>query len=115
MVGGCMPNKYWVKLYVKAHYMWYYIKHPKAWWQMKKIKNRNLRQLMNLYIGRLNMIDNEHDEINFKRLGVYGSILALTIWFWYSVFTNGLLVSVLWLVVLAGIIGICINMWNMRA
>ena len=79
MVGGCMPNKYWVKLYVKAHYMWYYIKHPKAWWQMKKIKNRNLRQLMNLYIGRLNMIDNEHDEINFKNtiLNIYNPFTSI--------------------------------------
>ena len=110
-----MRNKYLVKLYVKLHYLSYYIKHPKVWWQMRKIKNKNLREAMNLYIGRINMIDNEHDKINFTRLGVYGSILAFTVWFWYSVFTNGLLVSVLWLVVLAGIIGICINMWDMRA
>ena len=57
----------------------------------------------------------KHYIINFTRLGIYGSLLAFTVWFWYSVFTNGLLVSVLWLVVLAGIIGICINMWDMRA
>ena len=41
------------------------MKHPKVWWQMRKIKNKNLREAMNLYIGRINMIDNEHDRINF--------------------------------------------------
>ena len=106
-------NKYLVKLYVKLHYLLYYMKHPKTWWQMRKIKDKNLRQVMNLYIGRVEQM--KDDKINWTNVGVYGSILAFTIWFWYSVFTNGLLVSILWLVVLAGIIGICIYMWNMRA
>ncbi len=101
-----MRNKYLVKLYVKLHYLSYYMKHPKVWWQMRKVWKLE---------KEVDMIDNEHDRINFTRLGVYGSILAFTVWFWYSVFTNGLLVSVLWLVVLAGISGICINMWNMRS
>ena len=101
-----MRNKYLVKLYVKLHYLSYYMKHPKTWWQMRKVWKLE---------KEVDMIDNEHDRINFTRLGIYGSILAFTVWFWYSVFTNGLLVSVLWLVVLAGIIGICINMWDMRA
>ena len=34
------------------------------------------------------------------------SILVGTIWFWYSVFTNGFFVSVMWLVVLSAIIGL---------
>ena len=106
-----MMNKYLVKLYVKLHYLLYYIRHPKKWLEYRKLGPKQ-KELVQLYIGRVKM---KEDKIDYKRLGVYGGMLAFTVWFWYSVFTNGLLVSILWLVVLAGIVGICINMWNMRA
>ena len=52
------------------------------------------------------MIDSDHDKINFERLGVYGGIFAGTVWFWYSIFTNGFFVSVMWLIVISAIIGL---------
>ena len=118
MEVGCMPNKYWVKLYVKAHYMWYYIKHPKAWWKMRKIKDSNLRELMNLYIGRMNMIkmDGENDSsIEWSRFFTWITIIFGTGYIWYSIFFNGFFVTLMWVIVIAALMGICINMWNMRA
>ena len=56
------------------------------------------------------MIDSDHDRINFERLGVYGGIFAGTIWFWYSVFTNGFFVSVVWLIVISAVFGLWLRL-----
>ena len=93
-------NKYLIKLYVRLHYMWYYITHPKMWWQMRKIKNSNLRELMNLYIGRLSMIDNEHDSIDWMKFTVWCGLIAGLGIFWYSIFTNGFFITLIWLIVI---------------
>ena len=52
------------------------------------------------------MIDSDHDKINFERLGVYGGIFAGTVWFWYSIFTNGFFTSTIWTIVIAAIVGL---------
>ena len=107
-------NKYLVKLYVKLHYMWYYINHPKMWWKIRKIRDKNLRQAMNLYIGRIKMVDNEHDEIdvpkliNWVGLGVLGGL------WWYSLFTNGLGVTVIWTVVVVALLALWFTMRDNR-
>ncbi len=52
------------------------------------------------------MVDKEHDTIDYSRLAVYGGLLGGTVWFWYSIFTKGFFVSVMWLVVVSAIIGL---------
>ena len=46
-------NKYLIKLYVKAHYIWYYITHPKMWWKRMQLGDSNLKKVLDLYIGNL--------------------------------------------------------------
>ena len=102
-----MRNKYLVKLYVKLHYILYYIKHPKVWWQMRKIKDRNLRELMNLYIGRINMVDKEQTSVNW---GLIILILSNIGW-WVCVWQMGFFKTILYT-----IIGIASYMlwWNLK-
>ena len=47
-------NKYYAKLYVKLHYIWYYVRHPKMWWKRMQIGDSNLRKVLDLYIGNSN-------------------------------------------------------------
>ena len=56
------------------------------------------------------MIDREHDSIDYSRLSVYGGIFAGTVWFWYSIFTNGFFVSVMWLVVVSAVFGLWLRL-----
>ena len=49
-----MMNKYYAKLYVKLHYIWYYVTHPKMWWKRMQIGDSNLRKVLDLYIGNSN-------------------------------------------------------------
>ena len=60
------------------------------------------------------MIDNEHDEINLSRLFTYLVIGAGTCYVWYSIFTAGFFITIIWLIIISAIIGICIKMWDMR-
>ena len=41
-------------------------------------------------------------------------IILLNTFIWYSIFTNGFLVTLIWLIVLSAIIGITIKLWEMR-
>ena len=52
------------------------------------------------------MIDKEHDTISYEKLMVWIVILGGSVWFWYSIFTNGFFVSVMWLIVISAIIGL---------
>jgi len=55
------------------------------------------------------MIEDNFDmykKIDWYRLAVYGGIFAGTVWFWYSVFTKGFFVSVMWLLVASALIGL---------
>ena len=52
------------------------------------------------------MVDREHDSIDYSRLMVWSGILGGTVWFWYSIFTKGFFVSVMWLIVISAIIGL---------
>jgi len=60
------------------------------------------------------MIDNEHDSIGYDKLLVWSGILTGSVAIWYSIFTNGFFVTLMWLIVIAAIIGIVIKMWDMR-
>ena len=104
-----MKNIYLVKLYVRLHYMWYYIKHPKMWWHMRKIRDKNLRELMNLYIGRLKMKEN-NNEINWGLI----IVLLLCAYYWVNVYWFGFFLPTVWTIVIASIIGIGFKMWDMR-
>ena len=56
------------------------------------------------------MIDSDHDKINLEKLAVYGGLLGGTIWFWYSIFTNGFFVSVMWLIVVSAVFGLWLRL-----
>ena len=38
----------------------------------------------------------------------------LTVLVWYSIFTAGFFITIIWLIIISAIIGICIKMWDMR-
>ena len=103
-------NKYLIKLYVKAHYMWYYIKHPITWWKIRKMRDSNMRELMNLYIGRLNMIDKEHDSIDWMKFTLWCGLIAGLGIFWYSIFTNGFFVTLMYLIIVSATIGLWLRL-----
>ena len=52
------------------------------------------------------MIDREHDSIDYSKLAVWSGLLGGTVLFWYSIFTKGFFVSVLWLIVIAAMVGL---------
>ena len=47
-----MMNKYYAKLYVKLHYIWYYVTHPKMYWYRLKLKNKHMRKVLDLFIRK---------------------------------------------------------------
>tara|TARA_Y100000593_G_scaffold4165_1_gene8244 strand:+ start:386 stop:547 length:162 start_codon:yes stop_codon:yes gene_type:complete len=49
-------------------------------------------------------------EINWVTLG----IIILNTIIWYSIFTNGFWVTLLWVIIIASIIGLCIKVWEIR-
>lgn len=99
-VGGCMRNKFFVWMYVRLHYMWYYITHLNIYFKIRKLRN--------------NMIDREHDEFNWKLvfnfllMGVVGGA------WWYSVFFNGFFVTLMWTLVIGALYGLWSTMQDMR-
>ena len=52
--------------------------------------------------------------LNKKPNWVNASTIMLTAGVWYSIFTNGFIVTLLWLIVIAAIIGISINIKDRR-
>ena len=56
------------------------------------------------------MIDREHDSIDYSRLAVYSGLLGGTVWFWYSIFTKGFFVSVMWLIVISAVFGLWLRL-----
>ena len=100
-VGGYMLNKILIKIYVKSQYLWYYLQHPDMYWKRFKLRKNN-------------MIDREHDEFNWKL--VFNWILMMIVggsW-WYSVFFNGFLVTIIWTFVLGAVYGLWVTMQDMR-
>ena len=53
------------------------------------------------------MLDRKPNWINI-------STIMLTIGVWYSIFTNGFIVTLLWLIVIGAVIGISINVKDRR-
>ena len=49
----------------------------------------------------------------FKRLGMIGLILSNTL-IWYSIYTNGLFITITWIVILSAIVGIIIKLKENR-
>ena len=56
------------------------------------------------------MIDREHDSIDYSRLAVYGGLFGGTIWFWYSVFTNGFFITLMWVIVASAVFGLWLRL-----
>ena len=50
------------------------------------------------------MLDKEHDAIDYTRLAVFVGLLLSCAGVWYSIFTNGFFVTVMWLIVLTALI-----------
>ena len=48
----------------------------------------------------------EKDDTSIAKLIVWISLMIGTILVWYSIFTNGFFVTVMWLIVISAIIGI---------
>ena len=100
MVVGYMRSKILVWVYVKLHYMWYYITNLNMYLKIRKLRN--------------NMVDREHDEFNWKLVSrwlVLGSIGGA---WWYSVFFNGFFVTLMWTMVVGAMFGLWSTMKDMR-
>ena len=52
------------------------------------------------------MIDREHDSINYLKLAVWIGVLAGCGLVWYSIFTSGFFITLMWLIVSAAVVGI---------
>ena len=100
MVGGCMLNKIMIKVYVKLHYMWYYIKHPSIYFKINKMRsNSSMKQ------------DNGNwDEIDYTKAGTWIGIMLGTCFIWYSIFANGFFVTLMWLVVVSAVLALWLRL-----
>ena len=56
------------------------------------------------------MIDREHDTLDYSRLAVYGGIFTGTVWFWYSIFTNGFFHTIIWFIVVLAVFGLWLRL-----
>ena len=56
------------------------------------------------------MIDKEHDSIDYLKLSVWIGMLAGFGLVWYSIFTNGFFVSVVWLIVISAVFGLWLRL-----
>ena len=52
------------------------------------------------------MIDREHDSIDYLKLAVWIGLLVGCGLVWYSIFTSGFFVTLMWLIISAAIVGI---------
>ena len=56
------------------------------------------------------MIDSDHDKINLEKLLVWIVLMSGCVWLWYSIFTNGFFVSVMWLIVKSAVFGLWLRL-----
>ena len=56
------------------------------------------------------MIDREHDSINYLNLFVWISLMVGCGLVWYSIFTNGFFVTLMWLIVLSATLGLWLRL-----
>ena len=52
------------------------------------------------------MIDREHDSIDYLKLAVWCGLLVGCGLVWYSIFTSGFFITLMWLIVSAAVVGI---------
>ena len=100
-VVGYMLNRWKIWLTVKIWVLRYYIQNPDMYW--KKIKLRNSI-----------MIDNEHDEIDVPKVINWVGLVTLGGLWWYSLFTNGLGVTIVWTVVVVALMALWFTMRDNR-
>tara|TARA_Y100000310_G_scaffold153948_1_gene153504 strand:+ start:368 stop:550 length:183 start_codon:yes stop_codon:yes gene_type:complete len=56
------------------------------------------------------MIDNEHDSIDYTKLAVWVTLFIGCILVWYSIFTNGFFMTLMWLIVSSAVVGIWLKL-----
>ena len=56
------------------------------------------------------MIDKEHDSIDYTKLMVWITLMIGCILVWYSIFTNGFFVTLMWLIVLSATLGLWLRL-----
>ena len=69
-----------------------------------------MKELINLYIGRLSMIDRDHDSIDYEKLMVWIGLLVGCGLVWYSIFTNGFFVTLMYLIIVSATIGLWLRL-----
>ena len=118
MVDGYMLRiKAW--FIVKLWTIWYYVWHPGMYWKRIKLRNRGSQRLLDLFIGNTmrkeKMIDNkEHDEMDFRKMASWLGMAIIGGLWWYSVFTKGLFVTIVWSIVIMAIGGLWLTIKDMR-
>ena len=96
-----MPSEWLVRLYVKLHYMMYYIKNSNMYFKIRKLRNNN-------------MVDTEHDSINWAKVINWLGLFTLNGLWWYSLFTKGLGITVIWTVVVIALVALWFAMRDNR-
>ena len=94
-----MINKYLVKLYVKLHYMWFYITHLGMYQKIRKMRKNSMK-------------DKDYfNPVNHTRLIGWIIIISSNIGWWVCVWYMGFFITILWT-----IIGIALYMlwWNLK-
>ena len=56
------------------------------------------------------MIDKEHDSIDYTKVMVFITLIFSCILVWYSIFTNGFFVTLMWLIVFSAMIGLWLRL-----
>ena len=60
------------------------------------------------------MIEDKNNEIDYSKLTVWTALLVSCGLMWYSIFTNGFFVTLIWLIIISAIVGIGFKLWDMR-
>ena len=56
------------------------------------------------------MVDTDHDSIDWTKLLVWVGLLIGGVVVWYSIFTNGFFITLIWLIVISAIVGLVMRL-----
>ncbi len=101
-VVGYMLSRWKGWLIVKLWTIWYYMWHPSMYF--KRIKLRN----------KLMIDNNEHDEIDFRKMASWLGMAIIGGLWWYSVFTKGFFITIVWSIVIMAVGGLWLTIKDTR-
>ena len=101
MVVGYMLSKLKNWFILKFWTIWYYVWNPGMYFKRIKLRNKL-------------MIDNEYDDIDFRKMASWLGMAIIGGLWWYSVFTKGFFITIVWSIVIMAIGGLWLTIKDMR-